>query len=32
MEDKEFECIICGEPMDTEGAVCSGVCFEADMR
>jgi hypothetical protein len=28
---KEFECTECGTPMDKEGSVCSGTCFEASM-
>lgn len=28
--DEQFECSVCGKPMDKEG-VCSRTCFEADM-
>ena len=27
----EFECTECGTPVDKEGSVCSGTCFEASM-
>tara|TARA_R110001592_G_scaffold14653_1_gene65323 strand:- start:13891 stop:14028 length:138 start_codon:yes stop_codon:yes gene_type:complete len=29
--DAEFECTECGTPVEREGTVCSGTCFEASM-
>jgi hypothetical protein len=29
--DGEFECTECGSPVDSDGVVCSGKCFEASM-
>ena len=31
-KDQEFECRMCGEPMDTDKHYCSTSCFNADMR
>ena len=29
-EEQEFECSVCGKPIDIEGICNSRVCFEAD--
>lgn len=29
--EKEFECSVCGIPMETDKGVCSTNCFKSDM-
>ncbi len=28
---EEYECAVCGRPMQEDRGVCSNACFEADM-
>ncbi len=30
-EQKEYECLECSKPLETDDGYCSGTCFEASM-